>query len=67
MEKECSPVLNFYGGLRAIAQFLNITPAEAQRLCRRGKIPAKKDMAGKWVLCELDYFWFLEGQDDQHH
>jgi hypothetical protein len=53
--------LEFYRGIKAIAKFLDLHPATAQKLLKEGKIPAKKDAAGAWVLTNRDYFMSLQG------
>ena len=48
--------VEFYRGVKEIAAFLGIHPRTAYLQIRRGLIPAKKDRAGRWVLCNLDYW-----------
>lgn len=48
--------LEFYRGIKAIAAFLEVHPDTAYRLIHQGKIPARKDESGRWVLCNLDYY-----------
>lgn len=48
--------LEFYRGIKEIAAFLGIHPKTAYLQIRQGLIPAKKDRAGRWVLCNLDYW-----------
>lgn len=48
--------LEFFRGIKGIAAFLNLHPQTTLRLLNAGKIPAKKDQAGRWVLCNLDYY-----------
>jgi TfoX/Sxy family transcriptional regulator of competence genes len=46
--------MKFYRGISDIAAFLKINERTAKRLLKEGKIPGKKDGAGKWVFCSLD-------------
>jgi predicted site-specific integrase-resolvase len=54
--------LRFYRGVKEIAEFLGIHPKTAQRGCKEGKIPAKKDPFGRWVLSNLDYYQSLRDE-----
>jgi len=53
---EAPKELDFYFGAKGIAQFLGCNPYTVRRWLREGKLPAKKDIAGRWVLCNLDYY-----------
>jgi excisionase family DNA binding protein len=53
--------IEFYRGVQEIADFLGIHERTARRLIQAGKIPAKKDGAGVWVLTNLDYYLSLQG------
>jgi excisionase family DNA binding protein len=53
--------MKFYRGIKDIANFLEVHPDTARKLIREGKIPAKKDETGRWVLVNLDYYQFLSG------
>lgn len=57
--------LEFHRGLKEIANFLGVHPKTCARYLRQGKIPAKKDGCGKWVLCVQDYY--RELRDGQHN
>jgi predicted site-specific integrase-resolvase len=48
--------IKFYRGVKAIANFLDIHLDKARKLIREGKIPAKRDKTGRWVLTSLDYY-----------
>jgi excisionase family DNA binding protein len=48
---EAPKELEFYSGVKEIAQFLGRNPHTVKRWLREGKIPAKKDRSGRWVLC----------------
>jgi len=50
----------FYHGVQEIADFLGYHERTARRLLQEGKIPAKKDEAGRWVLSNLDYLLSLQ-------
>jgi len=52
--------VEFYRGAQAIAQFLGVHERTAQAFLHDGKIPAKKDGTGTWVLTNLDYFTSLQ-------
>jgi predicted site-specific integrase-resolvase len=51
--------MEFYRGIKAIAQFLGVHERTAQAFLYDGKIPGKKDGTGTWVLTNLDYFTSL--------
>jgi excisionase family DNA binding protein len=53
--------VEFYRGVKAIANFLGVHERTAQAFLHDGKIPAKKDGTGTWVLTNLDYFTSLQG------
>jgi len=53
--------IEFYRGVKAIANFLEMHPQTVKKLLREGKIPAKKDETGRWVLTNLDYYQSLQG------
>ena len=53
--------IEFYRGVKAIAKFLEMHPETVKKLLRDGKIPAKKDETGRWVLTNLDYYQSLQG------
>lgn len=53
--------IEFYRGVKAIAKFLEMHPETVKKLLREGKIPAKKDETGRWVLTNLDYYQSLQG------
>jgi len=53
--------IQFYCGTKAIAEFLNMTERTARRLLNSGKLPAKKDPMGRWVLTNLDFYQSLQG------
>jgi predicted site-specific integrase-resolvase len=40
---------------------LEMHPETVKKLLREGKIPAKKDETGRWVLTNLDYYQSLQG------
>ena len=52
--------IEFYRGVKAIANFLEMHPQTVKKLLREGKIPAKKDETGRWVLTNLDYYQSLQ-------
>jgi predicted site-specific integrase-resolvase len=52
--------IKFYRGVKAIANFLKMDPETAKKLIREGKIPAKRDKTGRWVLTSLDYHHSLQ-------
>jgi hypothetical protein len=53
--------IEFYRGVKDIAGFLKMTPRSVRRLLNEGKLPAKKDETGRWVLTNLDYYQSLQG------
>lgn len=53
--------IEFYRGVKAIAAFLDVTARHARRLLNSGKLPAKRDETGRWVLTNLDYYQSLQG------
>jgi hypothetical protein len=53
--------LEFYRGVKEIAAFLKISERYCRTLLNSGKLPAKKDAAGTWVLTNLDYYQSLQG------
>ncbi len=53
--------IKFYCGVKAIANFLELTERHTRRLLNSGKLPAKKDLAGRWVLTNIDYYQSLQG------
>lgn len=53
--------LEVYRGIHAIAAFLGVHDRTAQRYLRDGKLPAKKDGTGAWVLTNITYLQDLEG------
>ena len=53
--------IEFYRGIKAIAQFLEMHPDTVRKLLREGRVPAKKDETGRWVLTNLDYYQSLVG------
>jgi excisionase family DNA binding protein len=52
--------LEFYRGIKEIANFLGLHPDTVAQKLREGKIPAKKDGLGRWVLSNLDYYRSLK-------
>ncbi len=54
--------LCFYRGIKEIARFVGVHPKTAQKGIREGKIPAKKDNFGRWVLSNLDYYQSLKDE-----
>ena len=54
--------IEFYRGIKGIAAFLELHTQTTQRMLKAGKIPAKKDAMGRWVLCNLDYYLSLQRQ-----
>uniref|UniRef100_A0A7C3Z2I0 DUF3853 family protein n=1 Tax=Desulfobacca acetoxidans TaxID=60893 RepID=A0A7C3Z2I0_9BACT len=52
--------LEFYCGIKEIARFLGMHQDTVSRKIRQGKIPAKKDDLGRWVLSNLDYYQSLK-------
>jgi hypothetical protein len=54
--------LEFYRGIKAIAEFLKMHPRTVQDHLRDGKLPAKKDQVGRWVLTNLDYYRSLKDE-----
>ncbi len=52
--------MEVFRGAKAIAKFLGIDPATVRKQIRAGKLPVKKDLAGAWVLCNID---LKEAQD----
>ena len=61
MQPSITIPIEFYRGVKAIARFLDLTERHARRLLNSGKIPAKRDEAGRWVLTNLDYYQSLQG------
>jgi hypothetical protein len=53
--------IEFYRGIKAIARFLEMHPETVGKLVREGKLPAKKDDTGRWVMTNLDYYQSLQG------
>jgi hypothetical protein len=53
--------IEFYRGVKAIAQFLDMHERTVKRLLLDRRIPAKKDESGRWVLTNLDYYQSLQG------
>jgi len=53
--------IKFYRGVKAIANFLEMHPDSVRKLLREGKVPAKKDESGRWVLVNVDYYQSLQG------
>lgn len=53
--------IKFYRGVKAIANFLEMDPETARKLIREGKIPAKRDKTGRWVLVNVDYYRSMKG------
>ncbi len=53
--------IEFYRGIKAIAKFLEVHPDTVRKLLREGRVPAKKDETGRWVLTNLDYYQSLQG------
>jgi len=51
--------VEFFRGIKGIAAFLELHPQTTLRLLKAGRIPAKKDQSGRWVLCNLDYYLSL--------
>jgi predicted site-specific integrase-resolvase len=61
MTKNGMPLkMEFYRGVKAIAAFLGVHPSTVERYLQEGKIPAKQDDMGVWVLCNVDYYLSLE-------
>ena len=56
--------LIFYIGVKEIAAFLKLHPKTAQKKLQEGKLPAKKDGLGRWVLTNIDY---LKSLSDKNH
>jgi hypothetical protein len=50
------PEVRFFIGVKEISQFLGLHPKTTQKKLNAGKIPAKKDGLGRWVLTDLDYY-----------
>lgn len=65
MTKEQDPTITvkieFYHGVGQIAAFLRLNEKTCYRKLRDGKIPAKKDEMGRWVLSNIDYYQSLSG------
>ena len=55
--------MEFFRGVKAIAGFLGLHPSTVERRLQEGKIPAKRDDMGVWVLCNVDYYLSLQGKD----
>ena len=53
--------IEFYRGVKAIANFLELHPDTVRKLIREARIPAKKDETGRWVLTNIDYYSSLQG------
>ncbi|MDD5641836.1 MAG: hypothetical protein PHX53_09320 [Syntrophales bacterium] len=53
--------IEFYRGVKAIANFLDMNERTVKRLLLERRIPAKKDDTGRWVLTNLDYYQSLQG------
>jgi hypothetical protein len=53
--------IEFYRGVKAIANFLELHPDTVRKLIRETRLPAKKDETGRWVLTNLDYYQSLQG------
>jgi len=60
---QISITVEFYHGIKEIAQFLGLHQNSVARLLREGKVPAKRDSRGRWVLCNLDYYASLRHDD----
>jgi hypothetical protein len=52
--------LEVYVGVKEIARFLKLHWRTCARHLRDGKIPAKRDDMGRWVLFSLDYYRSLK-------
>ena len=52
--------VEFYRGVKTIAKFLGVHERTAQAFLHDGKIPAKKDGTGTWVLSNVDYYLSLQ-------
>ncbi len=48
--------IEFYHGVGQIAAFLRLNEKTCYRKLQAGKIPAKKDEKGQWVLSNRDYY-----------
>jgi len=53
--------IKFYYGVKAISEFLELHEQTVKKLLKDGRIPAKKDETGRWVLTNLDYYQSLQG------
>ncbi len=53
--------MEVFRGAKAIAKFLGIDPDTVRKQIKAGKLPAKKDMSGAWVLVSIDYYQSLIG------
>lgn len=51
--------LEFYRGIKEIAQFLDMNPRTVRKRIAAGKLPVKMDGAGKWVLTNIDFYTSL--------
>ncbi len=56
--------LEFFRGIKSIANYLGLHEQVAQKKLKAGLIPAKKDEMGRWVLCNLDYYLSLKDEDE---
>jgi intein-encoded DNA endonuclease-like protein len=55
-DKTVAVPIKFYRGVKAIAKILEMHPETVGKLIREGKIPARRDKTGRWVLTSLNYY-----------
>ncbi len=55
--------LEFHRGLKGIAEFLGVHERTVQDYIKRGTWPIKRDPAGTWVLCNVDYYLSLQAMN----
>lgn len=53
--------IEFWRGVQVIAQVLGMHERTVRKLIAAGKLPAKKDESGAWVLTNVDYYRSLQG------
>lgn len=53
--------IEFWRGVPTIAQVLGMHERTVRKLIAAGKLPAKQDESGRWVLTNIDYYRSLIG------
>jgi predicted site-specific integrase-resolvase len=58
--------IKFYRGVKEIAEFLNQGIKTTYKHLSQGKLPAKKDRTGRWVMTNKDYYESLKRKERRH-